>query len=178
MSFFRYIVDKITNAIVTIGYAHHEIHDGSHYIFRSYETVAKNGNKEILIVTPNTTKWGHVTIGFFLSTSTTLIELFEGVTTSANGTLANSRNRNRNFTDNNTVLLYDDPTVTDGAVAGNVIQDGMFGSGKNSFGGGARDNEEVVLKQNTKYLFRATEQNVSAVIFNYYFDWYEHTDKN
>lgn len=51
------------------------------------------------------------------------------------------------------------------------------GSGKNS-GGGARDAEEFVLKQNTLYLFRITEGNVAATNINWELDWYEHTNKN
>lgn len=167
-------VDSTTGALVTVTMAHHEAHEATNYICRSRTTIAKNGTFEILVVTPDTANWGHVTLGFSLSTSTSLIELFEGVTTSADGAIANSRNRNRNSPDNNTVLIYTAPTVTGGAVAGNLLEDGLFGSGKNSFGAGSRDSEEGILKQNTKYLIRVTEQNIAAVNFNYSIEWYEH----
>ena len=170
-------LDGATGVLATINYPHHEIHSGAHYIFRSYYAVLRNGTKELLIVTPNTTKWAHAIIGFQISTSTVVVELFEGVATSDDGTLVLERNRNRNVADNNTTLIYGDPTVTGGAVAGNIVQNGIFGSGKNSFGGDTRDNEELVLKQNTKYLLRFKEQDVSAVNVNIYIDWYEHQDK-
>jgi len=105
------------------------------------------------------------------------VELFEDVTTSNNGTACVNRNRNRNVSDSNTVVCYEDPTVTAGTATSNRIQNGIFGAGRNSFGGGARDNEELVLKQNSKYLVRITEQNIAATSVNWSFDWYEHTDK-
>ena len=170
-------LDTTTRTMQTIDYAHHEIHSGSHYVMRTYDTIAKNGTKEYLIITPDSTAYGHVVTGFNLSTSTTIVEWYEDVTTSADGVLSNSRNRRRDAGDNNTLLIYDDPTVTGGATTANLLQTGIFGAGKNSFGGGARDNEEIILLPNKKYLVRFIEQNVSAVDVNFYCDWYEHTDK-
>jgi len=169
-------VDGTTTALRTVTYEHHEMHSGSHYLYRSYYNVAKAGVKELLIVTPAGTKWAHMVTGFMISTSTVVAEWFEGVTTTDDGTEVLTRNRNRNVADNNTMIIYEDPTVSAGAVAANIVQDGIFGAGGGSFGGGARDNEEVVLLPSTKYLVRFTEQNVSAVDINFSADWYEHTD--
>lgn len=55
---------------------------------------------------------------------------------------------------------------------------GIFGAGKNSDGGGTRDSQEIILKQNSTYLVRVTENNIQATNINVVFDWYEHTDKN
>lgn len=170
-------VESTTNSLKIIDYSHAELHNGDHYIKRSYEVLAKAGVKELLIVTPDTTRWCHMLIGIDNIDSSIVVEMFEGVTTSADGTLANSRNRNRTFTDNNTTLIYEDPTVTAGDTPANIIQDGYFGAGKNSGGGGVRDSEEVLLKQNTKYLIRITEQNIVATVINWSFDWYEHTNQ-
>ena len=171
-------MDGSTHSLQTVTYAHKEIHSSTHYVCRSYEAIAKAGVVELLVVTPDTTKWGHMVIGFDVISSQAVVQLFEGVTVSDNGILENSRNRNRNSPDNNTLLIYNGPTVTGGAVAGNIIQDGIFGAGRNSFGGGARDNEELMQKQNTIYLLRFTEQNINATFLNFSFDWYEHTDKD
>ena len=40
------------------------------------------------------------------------------------------------------------------------------------------DAEEIILKQNTRYLVRVTEQNVNPSIINFDFDWYEHQNRN
>jgi len=50
-----------------------------------------------------------------------------------------------------------------------------LGSSKTS-GGGVRDNEEILLKQNTKYLLRIIEPNIAATNINWVLDWYEHTN--
>jgi len=171
-------MDRATNVLSVITYEHHEIHSGTHYIYRCYANLLKAGVKEYLIVTPSGTKWCHMIIGFEIVTSQTVVQWFEKVTTSDNGTLANTNNRNRNFADNNTTKIYEDPTVTGGAVAGNLIQCGIFGAGRGSAGGAARDNEEIVLAPNTKYLVRFTEQNLAATAINFFADWYEHTNKN
>lgn len=60
---------------------------------------------------------------------------------------------------------------------GTLLAKYYIGSGKVA-GGGARDAEEFVLKQNTAYLFRVTEGNAAATNINWTFDWYEHTNKN
>ena len=169
--------DSSTYALNTISYAHHEIHSGSHYLYRCYADLLKAGVKEYLIITPAGTKLAHMITGFEITTSKTVVEWFEGVTTSANGSLANTINRNRNVADNNTTLIYEDPTVTGGAVAGNLLQCGVFGAGRESAGGGSRDNEEIVLKPSAKYLIRFTEQNLAATSINFFADWYEHTNK-
>ena len=102
-----------------------------------------------------------------------VVTLYEGVTTSDDGTLNGGRNRNRNFPDNNTTLIYNNPIVTD---LGDELHAVYIGSGRGE-GDGSRDAEETLLKQNTKYLFRFVEQNVTATIISWVFDWYEHVNK-
>ncbi|NCU30062.1 hypothetical protein EOM60_05700 [Candidatus Saccharibacteria bacterium] len=46
-----------------------------------------------------------------------------------------------------------------------------------SSGGSARETAEFLLKQNTAYLLRLTEVNVSDTHINWELDWYEHTNK-
>jgi len=168
-------IDPSTNSLQTVTYAHHEIHSGTHYFYREMHSVAKNATLDHLIVTPNTTKWSHMTIGVANNVSTINITLYEDTTTSADGSLEDSFNRNRNVADNNTTEIYEAPTVTG---VGTPIATWTLGAGKNSPGGEARDSEEIVLKQNAKYLFRVVEPNVAATTVNLTFDWYEHTDKD
>ena len=171
-------IDASTNTMQIIDYAHHEIHSGSHFLYRCYVDLAKAGVKEYLIVAPAGAKWAHMVIGFDITTSRTVVEWFEDVETSNDGSLLGTINRNRNVADNNTTLIYEDPTVTGGAVAGNLLQYGVFGAGRGSSGGGTRDNEEIVLAPSTKYLVRFTEANLAATSINFFADWYEHTDKH
>lgn len=169
--------DASTHSIQTVDYAHHEIHSGSHYFYASHHDVAKAGSIDHLIITPDTTKWAHMIIAVSSTAGQVHVELFEDATVSANGTLEPTMNRNRNVADNNTTEIYETPTVT---TTGTVIDSSSFGTNnKNtSVGGGERGNNEIVLKQNSIYLFRVTETNVAATTVNILFDWYEHTDKD
>ena len=170
-------IDASTNALEFIDYAHHEIHSGSHYFYASHHEMAKNTVNEHLIITPNTTKWAHLLIGFNSHGGQVHIELSEVATYSDIGTLETARNRNRNFADASTTFVYEDPTIT---LQGTVIYSTIIGvdDKKVSIGGDVRGSNEIVLKQNCVYLFRITEQNTDATEVNIEFDWYEHTNKN
>ena len=169
-------LDAVTEAIMTVSYAHHETHAGSHFNYRDSYALAKNAVQEHLIITPNTTSWAHMIFGVAASGGQVDVEIFEGTITSANGSVEPVMNRNRNSLNANTTLLYDSPTVTSD---GTRISKQTFGvDDKKSAGGGSRDSEEIMLKQNTKYLFRVTEMNVADAVINFDFDWYEHTDRN
>lgn len=166
-------IDVTTNSLKVMNYSHAELHAGDNYFYKNNVLVAKNTAYEYLIVTPNTDEWAHFTVAVETVTSSVQVKFFEDVTTSADGTLAATRNRNRNFSDDNTTVVYGAPTVTD---YGSRLSAFILGSGKRSEGGGARDAEEILLKPNTKYVLQVTEQNVIATYVNFAFDWYEHTN--
>ena len=71
--------------------------------------------------------------------------------------------------------MYEDTIVS---LDGTEIKATTVGAGKNSEGGVSRDDQEIVLRQNTTYLIRITEGNVAATMINFKVDWYEHTNKN
>ncbi len=168
-------VERTTNSLKVMSYSHAELHSGDHYLYREFHLVAKDGVQDHLIVTPDTPRWAHMTIATDTVTSSIVVELFEDTVTSDDGTLENSRNRNRNFPDNNTTLVYEDPVVVDPGIP---LSSSYFGEGRGSPGGGGRDEEEILLKQNTKYLLRVTEQGIVETVVNIVFDWYEHTNKD
>lgn len=156
--------------VVSLDYAHYEIHEGNHYFVKKTASLAKAGTKDILIVTPDQDIYAHLIAGVEATSSSFLASFFEDVTATANGTLGGSRNRNRNAAENNTTIVYEDPTIT---ATGNLLWSLSLGAGRN-VGGASRDNEEVILKKNTKYLLRITEDNVAATNINWNLDWYEH----
>lgn len=168
-------LDASTQSLQVIDYAHHEIHAGSHYFYDDTHSLAKNASIMHLLVTPDTTKWAHLAFAVGSTGGQILVEMFEGPTVSNVGTIEPMFNRNRNFPDTPTTLLYETPTVS---ADGLRIDRATYGTTeKKSIGGGDRSNSEIVLKQNTMYLFRISEQNVNPAVVNITFDWYEHTDK-
>lgn len=164
--------EPTTNSLKTIAYSHAELHSGTHYYSRGYATLGSGAIQNLLVVTPNTTRWAHMVVQATGEDGAVIFEVFEGAVTSNNGTRDNERNRNRNMPDDNTTLVYLAPTITSDGVS---LGASKFGSGKTS-GGGGRDSEEVILKQNTKYIFRITNATVSNNTVNWVLDWYEHTN--
>lgn len=162
--------DSVTNVAMSIDYAHHEIHSGSMFVATYHEDKSIGTNVDILISVADTTKWPHV----FLEVeheSETDIALFESTTASNNGAVIKVINHNRNSTSNNTMNVYNSPTMSN---VGTQVYVWHSGSGKGS-GAIVRDDDELILKQGTKYLLRSTATAAGWIAVK--INWYEHTNK-
>lgn len=168
----RLSTDSSTNAVNTIDYAHHEIHSGSSFTADYTVELANGATIDILVVTPNTTKWAHMEY-ILMCELESEIKIYEGVTTSNDGTGLTEFNRNRNSATAATTLVSYTPTVSD---VGTLIRTKHQGAGK-TVGGETRDLSEIILKQNTKYLYRITNATSSVNWISFILSWYEHTNK-
>lgn len=176
--------DPSTNTMQTIDYPHHEIHGGSAYEVSDIVTLGDGALREILIVTPDTTKWAHMTI----SAATALkgqVEFFENVYDRyVAGNALTPYNRNRNSSNTSGLLVCHTPADNSSSSSGETVEVrlgarawGATGQGSNpGFGGGTRGTSEWMLKQNTSYLLRVTSQAATNVC-SIELDWYEHTNK-
>lgn len=179
-------IDNSTRVPITVSYAHHEIHSGS--AFSAHVFDADFDAAEVISVsftTPNTSKWCHMVPLVGSSTASTF-EIGEGSTvTAASGTSTVITNRNRNSTKASVVYdLEASPNVNKftagGTISniGTVIHGEGLGGGKNqSGGGGIRDVDEYILKQNTTYSFRLTNGATANGVASMEITWYEHTSK-
>jgi hypothetical protein len=168
-------IDKATRAVTTIDYAHHEVHAGSEYFITYSATVASGNSMDILVITPDTTKWSHAPWEIE-STLVTTFYIYEGTTVSNNGTDLSEINSNRNSASVAGTQTYHTPTVTG---TGTQIYIEAFGISTGAFvrvGGESNSTQEIILKQNTKYLFRITSGTNGSLI-SFRLRWYEHTDK-
>lgn len=168
-------IDANTRAIYIVDYAHHEAHAGSAFVAEDVEDVPNSSTFDYAIVTPDTTKHAHMIV----AASSNLgmqIDIYEDATLSDNGTLIPSYNRNRNIATAATTLVYHTPTVT--ATGSTIIFHRRWGDAvKQGTGGGARGQNELILKQNTTYLVRFTNQVADTNLLDVLFDYYEHTSK-
>jgi len=162
--------DETTRALITYPYSHVEIHQGNHYLVGRTIDLTNSQVFDILLVTPNTTKWSHF-IEAFASEAESNVKLYEGTTTSADGTSIPSFNNNRNSANTAAMLVYHTPTITG---IGTLLTEKNMGAGKAQGGSLSRGDKELILKQNTKYLVRITNNTTSNNWFNYDFEWYEH----
>lgn len=168
-------IDASTNTIQTIEYAHHEIHTGSHFMYTDCLTLANAGTQDYLLTTPNTTKWSHMSFQYEGSAITAL-DIYEG-TDKTGTTIQNIFNNNRNSATTSVNTIY--KGTSGGTTDGTKIWCHKSGSTTNQSISGASSEQatEIILKQNTKYIFRLTSGTNDNLV-NLNLEWYEHTNKN
>ena len=169
-------VDSSTEALEVIDYEHHEIHAGSHYIIASSDVLGSGITKDFCTYAPDTTKWIHIIFEVAGSASTSF-DVFEAGDFDDDGISSTPLNSNRNSSNTAGFGVSADCTVNS---TGTRILNYRFGSGTNpskALSGENRSRTELVLKQDTNYLWRirsnAADNNVT-----YVGSWYEHVDKN
>ena len=164
-------LDKATNTLQTMSYEHHEIHGGSAFTVSYNEDVGNGANCDVLLVTPNTTKWAHLTYSVDVEVEA-MLYIYEAPTATPGSALV-AYNRDRNSATTATVTVSSTPTsITPGTT---IIRQYHFGSGR-TFGGGDRAVFEFILKQNTKYLLRVNNMTANANYISLKLDWYEHVN--
>ena len=165
-------VDASTETLQTITYEHHEIHSGSHFYYCDFQDFSNGQVVDFTFVTPNTTKWAHM--DFYIgSTDAASIEIYEGATVDTTGTAITAINNNRNSTNTSDMTIRTGDTFT-------AVGTKIYGasSGDKGAAGIIEREREIVLKQNTTYIFRITNQTNLTNTITYCGEWYEHTDKN
>jgi len=163
-------IDAVSGGLITVDFPHHEIHEGDHYMSGGTVTLGLGGVLDVLVTTPDTTKWAHLE-GLVNSSGAANVLFYEGATVSDNGSTALAVNRNRNSENTAAVIISTGPTVSS---PGSVLYPSLMGVGQNS-GGLIRSEDEFILRQNTLYVIRITSEAASNRI-NWRLDWYEHTN--
>jgi len=183
--------DASTNALITVDYPHHEIHEGDHF-FVVYSVASlgamttPDDTITLSFTTPDTTEWAHFAFEVkgsagwrvrLIENSTT------GGTTGATGRLA-ILNSNRNSAATSSLISDGDSGVAgyvgyDATLAlggTTLIDEYIEGSGL-AFSSGARtgSRDEIILKQDTNYQVSVfgTDTNPATL----HLSWYEHTDE-
>lgn len=175
-------IDTATWADITIDYAHHELHDGNHF-FSSINKELDTGDSLIIhVTTPDTTRWAHFLFSIGVEGKTT-IEVFEDATIT-NDTTFNAFNSNRNDTTASILTLEYKLTNVGLDTSGStvIIPHMTFGTSgvnptKPGTGGTLGRESEIILKQNTEYIWIITSLADNNNI-NGFANWYEHINKN
>tara|TARA_Y100000310_G_C20670809_1_gene810175 strand:+ start:868 stop:1527 length:660 start_codon:yes stop_codon:yes gene_type:complete len=189
-------MDASTNSLQFIDYPHHGIHGGSAFHV-GYSLVTANSDDDvtgIMLKTPDTAKWGHLTATFMCSDpAEAIINEAPTLADEGDGTDKLIFNRNRNSATTSVMQSLEDvPTVgsvttinetewTNVGVSGGTELEHVFsggGTGAFTVGGPTRGAQEWMLKQNTIYVFYLQNTGANANAHSISLDWYEHTDKN
>ena len=165
--------DKVSYALTMIDVSHHEIHSGDHFYMDGYTSLDIDGVLRVGLVTPNTTKWVHLTWTIY-SNGVLTAEFFEGASLSG-GTPMTPLNNNRNSSNTSGITLTSG--VTSSADGTLISKSKWGGTGFKSVSGGSGSrSDELILKQNTTYLRKFTSHTDSNII-GFKAMWYEHTAK-
>jgi len=164
-------LDNIHNASSSIDVIHAQIHKGNVYTAgHLFVSVASAAIATFLISVPAAT-YPHMIISV-AALGNSLVQFYEGTTTSSDGTAVTIFNRNRNSANTSGTTLFYTPSVT--ADGTELAPDYIFGGSKSKAGGGEGGfDSEYVLKPSTKYLVKITNQSgaVENIIISP--TWYE-----
>lgn len=164
-------------ALVTIPTDHHEIHGGGSYVASRSVDLGNGASDTVLIIVPDDdTKRYHMVTSYGAELESHF-DAYEGATlsatTSATGTPLTSFNRNRNSSNTSALGIYFSPVLASVGGDGTKILEKHAGSGK-QVGSETRGNDEIILKNNTKYVLRLTNSTTSNNYVNWELNYYIH----
>jgi hypothetical protein len=170
-------------ATVVVDEEHHEIHCGDSYEASDNVTLGNGASRDYLIIVPNEgitpsanpgadqekKQWHYLPL--VAPAAEITMEIYEAADRVA-GTAITSYNRNRNCTNNDVLNISHTPTggTTDGTRIWGPwrVGEGRTGAGE------LKRNRELVLKDNTKYILRITNQTTTDNNVNTEHDYYVH----
>jgi hypothetical protein len=166
-------IDQTTSGKAQLEYEHKQVHSGDAWMVTyNFLTTEEINHVDRYIITPNTTRWAHL-LWDVASQGKCTIYLYEGAVGTYNAVTA--YNRNRNSARVNTTIIGD-PLVP--VSSGTLIwswQSGTTGTASGRSSGASRETGEIVLKQNTQYLFSVIA-STEDIILSVDLTWYEQTN--
>jgi len=166
------MIDEYTRASVNIDYPHHQIHDGNSYFAEVINTeMSTDDTLMLMLVTADSNDWVHLIWGGNV-TAEALVQFYEGVTYSSAGSAVTIVNRHRNSAATSATVAKKDPTITDYGTLLTTLFCGTTGLHLTE-SSNSRNENEWILKPNTKYLLKITAQG--AMKGRLYGNWSEHT---
>lgn len=165
--------DTLTQGQYIMQYEHHEVHAGRHFYHGGFEAKDLNEVIDFWFHTENGSRQTHLDFAVEGTDKTTMY-VWEGAAYDADsaGTAIVPLNSNRNSSYTSVNCILKDAVLT---TTGSLILSQSVGATKQTEFI-TRDNE-IVLKENTEYLFRFIS-GANGNIINYKADWYEHIPKN
>jgi hypothetical protein len=165
-------LDSVSTGLVTITDDQRKMNDANHYFIKTFvETTGASSTSEFMFTTPNTSTRIHAK-ALIASSGDYVIEIFEGTTTSADGTPVTRFNNDRDSSNTSELLAFGAPTVT---ADGTLMWATRIGSGSpvGSAGVSSEFSYKIIAKTNTKYLFRVTKQDTGDGYVDFDFFWFE-----
>ena len=159
--------EHMTGAKKVIDIEHHEIHEGHHYFLDGSKSFTNAEVFDFTVVTPNSSKWLHMVFQIE-GTGGVILEIKEGAATDVAGTVVTPINNDRNSSNTSDSVVRTGDTFTSEGTTLYTQQ-----TGANQKAGAISRNREIILKQNTTYIFRLTNATALANQITYAAEWYE-----
>ena len=164
--------DPMSHVQAQIDFIHYKTHSGNSFYLHDVLALANAASQDYIITVPNTTLWPHLTLTVDFHDGAGSVLIYE-TSDRVGTTLQAMLNRDRNSATGATTTIH--KNHTGGTTDGSLIFWKRTGAGK-SIGGQATTDQERILKQNTKYLLRVTNNTVSTNNVSVVLRWYEHTN--
>lgn len=161
-------IDPRSSSLGSISVEHKRIHGEVSYFHCSFADLATATSRQFILSTPDTTTRIHFVFQVEFEKEST-VTLTEAVSTTSDGTAITEVNRERNSGNSAALVLTHTPNTP---VGGTIISLSRKGDNQKS-GGLSRSENEIILKQNTKYLLDISNESAQNSLTNWEFNWYE-----
>jgi len=163
------VVDQKEGAVKCVGAEEHHIFEGVEFEITAAQDVANDASYDLLFITPDTTTWARITTMQAAVEGECFLYVYE-TTNSAGGTALTPLNKDRNSSNTSVLTVTHTPVVTG---VGTRIRIAKQGS---AFFQGSVNGSMLILKQNTKYLFRITNVSGATKWVSQQIVWAEHAN--
>jgi len=170
-------IDEVLDVDVTTW--HKRVHQGEAFIASSKQTGLTDASSEVIRIKTGSNYTAHLRAAIRFGRGDIDVDIYEGATFSADGTEITPYNLNRASSLSAETAIYVGPTVS---TDGTLIQDAWVeptaaGQGNRPGDGsaffGQSDNDEIILKKDTEYLLRITNNSGATIDWALAFEWYE-----
>ena len=169
--------DQFAHAVTVIQEQHRLIHDGMFFTTSGKQTGFADATSVEFLISPPAGCFPHIqSMVLNFGRGDIDFEAYEGPTVTDNGTALPTRNVNRNSTNTPALNLYANPTTTDDGVMGFQLWVPPTGTGTGQSANGTAgvgQGSEWILKPETQWLVRLTNNSGSTIDWSYEFSWYE-----
>lgn len=161
--FYYPLIDRASRANANMDLNHHEIHEGDHFFVAEYITLGNAAVGDFILEIGD--KDIHFVFAAWSDIAGFIVQTYEAITASADGTVIPFLNNCRPLKNKTTfgVLRYNPVTV--GSIVGLIrLRNTKVGAGvtpSSRVAGSVQRSDEVVLSKNTKYLLRITNLSTS-----------------
>lgn len=161
--------DRLTKALITIDYPHHEIHEGDHFFYTDCLTLASGATQDYMVTVP-VGVYPHMSFEFEGSAITALdVYRYSDKTGTTLQTIFNN-----NFNSSNTTTMTIHKGTSGGTTDGTKVwcHNGGTSTGASSSSGIASKTDNEMILKDGKYIFRLTS-GTAGNLCNIKFGWYQ-----